>query len=45
MELLEQVQRRAIKMTRWLQHLSYENRPRELVQLREGSGRLTATFQ
>ncbi|KAK4818843.1 hypothetical protein QYF61_020062, partial [Mycteria americana] len=29
MELLEQVKRRATKMTRGLEHLSYEERPRE----------------
>ena len=30
MELLEEVQRRAMKMIRWLEHLPYENGLREL---------------
>ncbi|GAB0190051.1 cAMP-dependent protein kinase inhibitor alpha [Grus japonensis] len=37
MELLERIQRRAMKMIRGLQHPSYEDRLRELVGRREGS--------
>ncbi|GAB0203830.1 cAMP-dependent protein kinase inhibitor alpha [Grus japonensis] len=48
-ELLEQVQRRAMKMIRWLEHLSCEDRLRELVLLspekRRLQGDLTAAFQ
>ena len=45
-ELLEQVQRRVIKMIRGLEHLSYEERLRELgLFSREEKGDLTVVFQ
>ena len=49
MQLLEQVQRRATKMIRRLEHLPYRNRPRELrffsMEKRRLKGDLTVTFQ
>ena len=48
-ELLGQVQRRAMKMIRGLEHLSYEDRQRELglfnLKKRRLQGSLTASFQ
>ena len=40
MELLKQIQRKAMKMIRGLQHLSYEERLRELGLLSLEKGRL-----
>jgi len=49
MELLEWVQRRATKMTRGLEHLSYEERLRNLglfrVENRKLQGDLSVAFQ
>ncbi|KFQ58858.1 hypothetical protein N334_11144, partial [Pelecanus crispus] len=49
MDLLERVQKRATKMTRGLQHLSYKDRLRELgsfsLQKRRLQGHLNAAFQ
>ena len=49
MELLEQVQRRAMKTIRVLEHLSYDNRERELglfnLEKRRLQGDLIVVFQ